>query len=229
MRWFIIFLLWVSIFACTSRHPEHRSSNVTTVDTARQPTDMEPFDLRVRKYEDPVRESWQNPNFILYLLGPLKNKTVADIGAGTGYFSFRMAPIAKKVIAIDVEKRFLDYIEDRKQELANGAIAKKIETKLASSDDPGLTPGQVDVVLMVNTLSFIKNHLNYLQTLHGELKPNTKIVIVDYKQGVMPIGQVNKTKINANELIDELGKARFVITKTDTVSLQYQYVIVAKS
>lgn len=53
---------------------------------------------------------WQKPDLVLNTLGNLENKVVADIGAGTGYFSFRLAMRAKKVIAIDIDKDVLDTI-----------------------------------------------------------------------------------------------------------------------
>src|SRR5256885_9385708 len=64
------------------------------------------FDKLVARFEDPSRAQWQKPDEIIAGLDPLDGKTVADIGAGTGYFAFPIAKKAAKVIAIDIDKRF---------------------------------------------------------------------------------------------------------------------------
>ncbi len=66
------------------------------------------FDTLVKHFENPARAEWQKPEWVIEQLGDLTGKTVADIGAGTGYFAFRIARKAKKVIAIDIDERFLN-------------------------------------------------------------------------------------------------------------------------
>src|SRR5262250_2336948 len=58
------------------------------------------FEDLVARFEDPARKEWQKPDEVIAGLGPLSGKTVADIGAGTGYFSFPTAARGAKVIAI---------------------------------------------------------------------------------------------------------------------------------
>ena len=185
----------------------------------------EPFDLKVKKYEDPTRQSWQDPSLVLTSLGDLSNLVVADIGSGTGYFTFQLASAANKVIAIDIEQRFLDYIEDRKAELSNRSLANKIETRLTSPDNPSIAAGEVDKVLMVNTFSYIENRDDYLQKIRNGMKPGGMVVIVDYKTGDMPIGPGNDQKVSMDLVVQELGHAKFRVIRTDSVSLQYQYII----
>ena len=71
----------------------------------------------------------------------------ADIGAGTGYFAFPLAKKAAKVIAIDIDQRFLDYIERRK----HAEKTSNIETRLTAPNASGLKAGEADVVLIVDT------------------------------------------------------------------------------
>ena len=80
-------------------------------------------------------------------------KTVADIGAGTGYFSFPISKQAAKVIAIDIDQRFLDYIAQKKQ---TQKIGGNIETRLTKPDSSGLKPGEADMVLIVDTYHHIE-------------------------------------------------------------------------
>jgi len=230
MRWFFLTCTFFYLFACSNQTTSHLTPKEIISDSLVATMDQEePFDLRVKKYEDPIRQSWQDPEFIMKQLGPLENKVVADIGAGTGYFSFKIAASASKVIAIDIDKQFLDYIEDRKQELANRNVANRIVTRLALPNNPGLIKGEADVILMVNTITYIQKPELYLNTLRNELKKDSKLVIVDYKTNPMPVGPPSEMKLNALELIQDLKQSGFTISKVDTVSLQYQYVIIAKS
>jgi len=68
-----------------------------------------------------IEKIGKKPEVVIAKLGDLSNMTVADIGAGTGYFSFRLAEKAEKVISIDIDERFLNYIENKKESLKNAA------------------------------------------------------------------------------------------------------------
>lgn len=189
----------------------------------------EPFDLQVRKYEDPKRQTWQDPKFVIDALGDLNNLVIADLGAGTGYFTFQMAVPAKKVIAIDIEQRFLNYIEDRKSEMYDRQLAGKIETRLTTPNNPSLTESEVDVVLMVNTIAYINNRDEYLNVLRSGMKEGGRIIIVDYKPGKMPVGPHESFKISEEEIVNSLRGAGFIIENIDNESLQYQYLIKANN
>lgn len=187
----------------------------------------EDFSLLLRKYEDPTREYWQNPDLVIDKLGDFKGKTVADIGVGTGYFTFKIAPGAGKVIAVDVENKFLEYIEDRKFELGNSEIAQKIETRLCKPDDPLLSPGEADIALMVNTYHFISGRVGYLKKIYNGLKEGGVLLLVDFKAGEMPVGPPESLKILRNTALKEIIQAGFKITEVDTTSLQFQYLVKA--
>jgi ubiquinone/menaquinone biosynthesis C-methylase UbiE len=199
---------------------------VTYQDTVRQ-RGPESFDLQVRKYEDPKRQTWQDPKFVIEALGDINGKNIADIGSGTGYFTFQMAVPANKVIAIDIEQRFLNYIEDRKTEMYDRALAKKIETRLTTANTASLKANEVDIVLMVNTIGYITDRTTYLKDLINGIVPGGRIVIIDYKLGKMPVGPEDNLKVGQKEVAAALKVAGFSIQSIDTESLQYQYLIKA--
>ena len=213
--------------ACGSDQSGVKKTRAVEPDTINRPVE-ESFDLQVKKYEDPRRQNWQDPKFVIEALGNLENKSIADIGSGTGYFTFQLAVPAKKVIAIDIEQRFLNYIEDRKTEMYDKGLAAKIETRLTQPDDPMLSPGEVDVVLIVNTISFIDNRENYLKKVSNGLIAGGWVIIVDYEPGEMPVGPADQFKVDQEEILRELRSIGFVIEKVDTTSLQYQYLIKAR-
>lgn len=183
--------------------------------------------LRLKKYEDPSREYWQNPELVIDKLGDFSGKTVADIGVGTGYFTFRIAPEAGKVIAVDIENKFLEYIEDRKFELGNSELAQKIETRLCEPDDPHLREEEIDIALIVNTYHFMSKRVAYLQKIHAGLKKDGILMLVDYRAGEMPVGPPESLKISMQIALEETLKAGFKIIEVDTSSLQFQYLIKA--
>jgi ubiquinone/menaquinone biosynthesis C-methylase UbiE len=185
------------------------------------------FDKLVSKYEDPHRVEWQNPDLVLDKLGDLRGKTVADLGAGSGYFTFRMAQTAKEIIAIDIDQRFLSYIEDRKQELP-AAQAEKITTRLTVEDDPSLQQGEVDIVLVVNTFHYIKNRGEYFSKVKRSLKNNGFLVIVDFKSSDVPIAPPKELIVTPEVAFGELREAGFREFAIDEKSLQNQYIVIAR-
>jgi ubiquinone/menaquinone biosynthesis C-methylase UbiE len=184
------------------------------------------FDLLVKNYEDPDRKNWQNPQLVIEKLGDISGKTIADIGAGTGYFTFRLAPFAQKVIAIDIDSLFLSYIEDKRDESPE-EIYEKIEIRLSQPDDPLLINSEIDIALIVNTFHFIDNRIDYLKKIKHGIKEGGKLVIVDFKEGSMPVGPSEETKIPPSTAVDEVMKAGFGDVNVDLTSLQYQYIIIA--
>ena len=219
-------LFFLFIIACNADNSKQTERSITQVDTTSL-NRHEPFDLQVRKYEDPKRQTWQDPKFVIEALGNLNNLVIADIGSGTGYFTFQMAVPAKKVIAVDIEQRFLNYIEDRKSEMYDRFLAEKIETRLTTPNTPSLKENEVDVVLIVNTIAYIKDRKQYLEVLKRGINHNGRIVIVDYKPGKMPVGPNEESKVSEEKISDELLNAGFAIDNIDNKSLQYQYLIKA--
>ena len=168
---------------------------------------LDNFQSLVNTYEDPDRSQWQNPELILQKMGDLENVVVADIGAGTGYFTFRMASQGARVIAIDVDQRFLEYIEERHAELDNIISGDRITTRLAKENDPLLANGEIDIALIVNTYHFMQQRVDYLNKLRPGLKPGGKIIIVDYKIGDMPVGPPENIKVPLSNVKRELEAA----------------------
>lgn len=225
----ILALLTFQLYFCNSRttnenvETESQDSISTNLDATlgeeEEVSESQLFDSR-------EREKWQNPTLVLRKLGSLENKKIADIGSGTGYFTFPLALRAKKVIAIDIESKFLDYIEEQKVDYPP-RIANVIETRLTEEDDPSLHNGEVDIAFMVNVYSYLQNRIEYLKKVKNGLNNGGIILIVDFKKGNLPIGPTDEYKIQPDQVVKELKEAGFKIEEKDTDSLQYQYIIKA--
>ncbi len=174
------------------------------------------------------RSSWQKPHLVINKLGDISDKTIADIGAGTGFFSFRLAMKAKKIISTDIDSTMIELIELQKENLPT-EISAKIESRLVLPTDPGLLHDETDIVVIINTITFIANPNQYLNRLHDICKLGTKILVVDFKKIAvnMPAPPIEE-RFEAQEVAQLLSDAGFVINEIDESTLDYQYIITAE-
>ena len=177
-----------------AHHDHHEASH------ANQHMYTHDFEALVQRFEDPKREEWQKPELVVRKLGDLSEKTIADIGAGTGYFSFRLAKKAKKVIALDLDQRFLDYIDTKNKSLTEEL---PIETRMASPKDPNLILGEADIVLIVNTYHHIENRIEYFSKMRNKIGQDIALVIVDFKKEEMPVGPPLRIKLSEITVVND--------------------------
>jgi 2-polyprenyl-3-methyl-5-hydroxy-6-metoxy-1,4-benzoquinol methylase len=218
------FLMTLSVLACSAglraAEAEHRPGHAA--DAHMHQTD---FRTLVARFEDPARTKWQKPETVIAGLGPLAGKAVADIGAGTGYFAFPIAKQAAKVIAIDIDERFLRYMDRKKQTQKNAA---NIETRITSPDSPGLKRAEADVVLIVNTYHHIDDRVEYLKKLRKGLRRKGTLVIVDFKKEKTPHGPPLAMRLAEQQVEAELKAGGFRTITTDRGTLPYQYIVTAR-
>lgn len=176
-----------------------------------------------------IRGIWQKPNVVIKKLGDLEGKVVADIGAGPyGYFALRIAhqTPAKKIIALDIDINAIKFIEGAKILLAEN-IRNRIETRLVVPHDPKLETEEADVVLIVNTYTYIENTVNYLKNLKRGIAKGGKIVIIDFKKKYTPVGPPIMNRVALGEVEQDLVRAGYQKIDSDDKTLDYQYIITA--
>lgn len=186
--------------------------------------DFADVDKWVRIFDDPGRDAWQNPEKVIGIAGVTRGMTVADLGAGTGYFSVRLADAvgpSGSVLALDVEPNLVDYMKAR----AAKAKLSQISARLIPKDDPKLPGRGVDVVLIVDTWHHIDDRLNYLRKLAAGLKPDGRVAVVDFKMGDFPVGPPDAHKITPDAVAAEFKEAGWR-QETRWEELPYQYVLV---
>lgn len=224
---YLVFLFSVLLFA--SCEPKEVAPTVTA--PAEKPV-VENTAVNAEKdnYDGTQRVVWQRPDMIISLLGngDISNKTVVDIGAGKGFFSKRLAPVAEKVIALDIDQSFLDLIDSTKVlELAE-EHQDRLETRLTPRDAPNLQDDEADAVLIVNTFMFIENKLEYLQKLKQAIKKGGRLVIVDFKRKRTEIGpQPREHRAPLYMVEDLLYEAGYTNIQAKDTELNYQYILVA--
>lgn len=217
-----LFVLLTLFFSCT----ETSKNTAKTTNSNKESTET----IEQKKSSHDVnidRLFWQKPDKVLELIDNLKYSVVADIGAGAGYFSFKMLPFAKKVIAIDIDSKAIAFLNDTKENLLSEELKEKFEVRKALENDPLLHDGEVDAILMVNTFMYINDRVDYLKKMKKGLKKNGEVLIVDFKKKRLPKGPPSKDKITLNEVENDLIEAGFNVVLSDDKTLDYQYIVKA--
>ncbi len=129
--------------------------------------------------ERPSRSFEEQPMQLIAALGLQPNDVVADVGAGTGYFSIRISPLVPegRVLAVDVQPEMLEILNFRIQERG----ITNIEPILGSPTDPMLPAEQVDLVLMVDAYHEFDYPHEMMQGIVRSLKPAGRVVLVEYR------------------------------------------------
>jgi ubiquinone/menaquinone biosynthesis C-methylase UbiE len=175
----------------------------------------------IEALEDPHRSEWQKPEEVVAKLDLKPGESVADLGAGSGYFTLRFAKAVGptgKVYAVDIEKGMLDYLQKRavSEHLAN------IVPVLAAAHDPKLAPASVDLIFICDTLHHIADRSTYYPQLAHALRPGGRLVNVDFHKRPLPVGPPVEMKIAKADMIEEATAAGFhVVEEFDCLPYQY--------
>ncbi len=172
------------------------------------------------------RTVWQKPYEVIHRLGPLEYLTVADIGAGSGYFSFRFIHEADRVIAIDIDPDLIRLMDQEKQ-FCRPDLQRKFEARLAEKDDPNLGDGEVDVIFIANTYPYLNSRIEYLRNLIPKFREGGRIMIVDFKREPTPIGPSQSNRLAQADVELELINAGYRLLVSDDQMLEYQFILIA--
>ena len=220
---FIIVLVETGCNWRNSHNPAGYDSPVIPSDTSGK----KEFESDIQVYESPDRVIWQKPDLVIEQLGQVKGKIIADLGAGTGYFSRRIAYKGATVIAIDIDPRAIQWMEEQKAKFP-ADIRERLIIRQAEPGDPHLKPNEVDIVLLVNTYSYITDRVPYFTRLKANIRRGGYVVIIDFKKKETPFGPAIEERIDAADVEKELRNAGYTILKVDEESLDYQYIIKAQ-
>lgn len=175
--------------------------------------------------ERPEREKEEEPAKLIAALALKPGMVVADVGAGSGYHAFRMAPLvgpAGKVLAVDVQPGMLKRIEQRaaKEGVQNVVPVKGTDT------DPKLDPASVDLALMVDVYHEFSHPYEMGQKLVAALKPGGRLVFVEFRMEdpAVPIKLVHR--MSERQVIREMGEFPDLEHTRTVGTLPWQHVIV---
>ncbi len=185
----------------------------------------EEFKDLLSHYEDEERQEWQKPDEVISLLGDIENKIIMDLGAGSGYFAFRLQEVGAHVIAAEVDDRFVHYLKEKRDSLEISEL--EFDVRKVFFDDPLLNKEEVDVFFTVDTYHHIERRVDYLKKVFEGVKPGGQLIVVDFKKKMSPHGPPTKIRLDYQHAVSEAQQAGFSEVKVDTSVLPEQYVLLA--
>jgi ubiquinone/menaquinone biosynthesis C-methylase UbiE len=176
--------------------------------------------------DSPGRDLEQKPDEVLAAMDIQKGETIADIGAGSGYFAFRFSlHVGEKgrVYAVDIDPGMILHmnrtIRDRKIE--------NVITVLSTPVDPLLANNSIDRFFICNTWHHVADRSGYIGRMKDMLRPGGQIVIIDYFKRQMPAGPPPAMKLARSKVVEEMQENGFLLSEEHTF-LPYQYFLVFK-
>lgn len=169
------------------------------------------------------REKEENVSNLIKNMRIKLNDTIADIGAGSGYHAFRMAPLAKKglVYAVDIQEEMLMAIEKSKE----SRKIRNIETILGSEKGVHLPKNSVDKILMVDVYHEFNFPSEMIASMKNALKPNGQLFLIEYRDedSKVPIKKIHK--MTEKQAVKEIEAAGFKL-KENIENLPWQHCMV---
>jgi SAM-dependent methyltransferase len=187
------------------------------------PADLEAF---IKRQVDPGRAAWQKPDLVVRALGLRVGQVVADVGAGPGFFSSRLARAVGPtghVYAVDPEPAVLDVLRER---LARSRI-RNVTPVLGRADDPLLPAGHCDLVLIVNAYHHVRGGLAFLRRLTRALARGGRIVNIDFQKRETPVGPPVEHRVAREAFLRQAWRAGLAPV-AERGFLPYQYFLVLR-
>ncbi len=187
-----------------------------------------PADLKgmIARQLDPSRAAWQKPEAVIRALGLRRGQVVADVGAGPGYFTLRLARAvgpSGHVYAVDPEPAVLDVLRGRVA--ASGA--RNITPVLGRADDPSLPPRCCHVALIVDAYHHFANGPVFLRRLARALAPGGRLVAIDFEKRETPVGPPVGHRVAREKFLQAARRAGLEIV-TEHRFLPHQYFLVLR-
>lgn len=176
-----------------------------------------------RRLDDPAREEWQKPQEVLRALALPADAVVADIGAGTGYFTVRLARALPRgrVYGVDTEPEMVGYLQKR----ADAEGLRNLTAIRATPDSPSL-PEPVDLALLVNVGGLMVSPGDYFLRLRTSLKPEGRVAIIATRPE-SPVGTRKEMRVPAEQVKRDMARHGYsVVAEHDF--LPYQFFLVFK-
>jgi SAM-dependent methyltransferase len=210
----------------TVHDPAHPPIDCPLRKSSIDPNHLRPFE-DVEKYiaflERPDRAAWQKPDEVVAALGLTGVETVFDLGAGSGYLTFRLAKALPqgRVVAADIEPEMIRHIHHR----VTSEGIRNVEASLIKPDDPSI-PADADIVFVCDVLHHVPDRAVWLGKVASEMHAGAKLVLVEFKEGNLPEGPPESVKITRTQMVELATAAGFVLDSERADLLPYQTFLV---
>jgi SAM-dependent methyltransferase len=212
--------------AAAEHDPAHPPIDCPLRKQGLDPSHLKPFE-DTEKYiaflERADRVAWQRPDEVVRALKLTGTETVVDLGAGSGYFSFRIAKALTtgRVVAIDVEPEMIRHLHHK----AMTEGVRNVEAAFGKPDDPSL-PAGADLVFLCDVLHHVPARAAWLAKLASQLSPGARLALIEFKEGDLPEGPPEAAKIPRAELVKLVTAAGLALEREQADLLPYQTFLV---
>lgn len=171
--------------------------------------------------EDDARAEWQKPDEVVAALGLDGDETVVDVGAGSGYFTFRLARAVPRgrVVAVDVDPEMVAHLRERAAAEGVPNVTPALTTPEASG-----APADADVVFICNVLHHVPDWPAWLARLQREVGARARLVVVEFEPEPTPVGPPVEHRIRPATLMEAALRAGWAPLTVDDTLLPYQYI-----
>ena len=177
--------------------------------------------------ERPTRATEELPDRVIQALELKPSDVIADIGAGTGYFAFRISPSVPegKVYAVDIQQEMIDLINERIEEEG----VTNIEPVPSTVEDPNLPPQSVDVAIIILSYHEFSHPREMMEKTVEALKPGGRLLLVEYRgeDSTLPISQLRR--MTEDQAIKEMRVVGLRWVETRDILPQQHFMIFEKS
>jgi SAM-dependent methyltransferase len=190
------------------------------------PHDLKPFE-EVEKYiaflERADRAKWQKPDEVVKALGLRGDEVLVDLGAGSGYFSFRFAKALPKgrVYALDTQAEMVRHIHHKAMQEG----VPNVQGQIIKPHDPAI-PSATNIVFICDVLHHVQDRPAWLKKLHAETPSGAKLVLIEFRSGKLPEGPPEQVKIPKDKLVELCKGAGFTLKEDKSKVLPYQEFLV---
>lgn len=236
---FFVFLLIIAFPGCGNEsdrrqdEPEYYESRVlpaTGVETrfymGRQIDDLPLFENSSVWLDRPARDTEELPLRLIRAMNLRSAMVVADVGAGTGYFTFQLANVVSsgRVMAIDVQPSMLDTIRVRMRREG----VRNIQTILGTSRDPGLAANSIDRALIVASYHEFSHPREMIVNIAASLKDGGRLIIVEYRAEDATIPVPDLHRMSLEQIRQEIEAAGLVFRELKDILPQQHFVVFEK-
>jgi SAM-dependent methyltransferase len=198
-------------------HPDHAQHH---------PDHLRPFPSTaeyVAHLDRADRAEWQKPDAVIAALSLAPDAVVADLGAGSGYFSFRIAASlpAGRVVALDIDPEMVRHITAK-------ATAEKVPNVQALLADPAapMIPPDTTLALVVDVLHHVPAPAAWLAHVASQLKPGAQLAVIEFRMGDVPVGPPDKHKLSKERLLEMAQAAGLTLAHDHDAVLPYQHLLI---
>lgn len=174
--------------------------------------------------EGPDRDAWQKPEQIMDALGIADSAVVADLGAGGGWFTIRLARRVGPngvVYAEDIQRPMLEAITRRVQREG----LNNVRTVLGTPDDPRLPAGALDAVLIVDAYHEMEDPVRLLKNVASALKSSGRVGVIDFRKDGGGPGPAPEERVDPAAIVRDAGAAGLRLIGRERF-LPYQYFLI---